>query len=38
MASRAHAHTTVLNAPHAAQMTNPKAVTNLVEQAAATTR
>ncbi|WP_329530427.1 alpha/beta hydrolase [Streptomyces sp. NBC_01450] len=38
MASRAHAHTTVLNAPHAAQMTNPKAVTKLVEQAAATAR
>jgi pimeloyl-ACP methyl ester carboxylesterase len=34
MASRAHAHTTEINAPHAAALTNPRAVTKLVEQAA----
>ncbi|MFF4960743.1 alpha/beta fold hydrolase [Streptomyces sp. NPDC001222] len=36
MASRAHAHTTEVNAPHAVQLTDPGAVTHLVEQAAHT--
>ncbi|MFD7409336.1 alpha/beta fold hydrolase [Streptomyces sp. NPDC059866] len=36
MASRAHAHTTEINAPHAVQLTNPDAVTKIVEQAATT--
>ncbi|MGW1504118.1 alpha/beta fold hydrolase [Streptomyces mirabilis] len=34
MASRAHAHTTEINAPHAVALTNPGSVTELVEQAA----
>lgn len=38
MASRAHARTTEINAPHAAALTDPKAVTNLVERAATATR
>ncbi|MCH5673992.1 alpha/beta fold hydrolase [Streptomyces gilvus] len=38
MASRAHAHTTEINAPHAVQLTNPGTVTKIVEQAATTTR
>ncbi|MET8954253.1 alpha/beta fold hydrolase [Streptomyces sp. NPDC004393] len=36
MASRAHAHTIEVNAPHAVQLTDPGAVTHLVEQAAHT--
>lgn len=36
MAARAHSHAVEVNAPHAAQVTNPGAVTNLIEQAAAT--
>ncbi|MFE9952889.1 alpha/beta fold hydrolase [Streptomyces sp. NPDC005531] len=35
MANRAHAHTVEVNAPHVAALTDPGAVTNLVEQAAA---
>ncbi|SNT62584.1 Pimeloyl-ACP methyl ester carboxylesterase [Streptosporangium subroseum] len=38
MAARAHAHTVKADTPHAAQVTNPEIVTNLIEQAAATTR
>ncbi|MFE6552892.1 alpha/beta fold hydrolase [Streptomyces sp. NPDC057746] len=34
MASRAHAHTTEVDAPHAVQLTNPGTVTKLVERAA----
>ncbi|MFC8830400.1 alpha/beta fold hydrolase [Streptomyces sp. NPDC057137] len=33
MASRAHAHTVEVDAPHAAQLTNPGAVTHLIEDA-----
>jgi pimeloyl-ACP methyl ester carboxylesterase len=36
MASRAHAHTIEINAPHAVQLTDPGAVTKIVEQAATT--
>ena len=36
MAARAHAHTVEANTPHAAQVTNPGIVTNLIEQAAKT--
>jgi hypothetical protein len=38
MAARAHAHTIDADTPHAAQVTNPGIVTNLIEQAAAATR
>ncbi|MFC7386953.1 alpha/beta fold hydrolase [Sphaerisporangium rhizosphaerae] len=38
MAARAHAHTVKAGTPHAAQVTNPEIVTNLIEQATATTR
>ncbi|MGV9647650.1 alpha/beta fold hydrolase [Streptomyces sp. NPDC003554] len=34
MASRAHAHTTEVDAPHGVQLTNPGTVTKLVERAA----
>lgn len=37
MATRAHAHTVEADTPHAAQVTNPGTVTNLIERAAATT-
>jgi pimeloyl-ACP methyl ester carboxylesterase len=37
MAQRAHAHTVEIDAPHAAPLTNPGAVTALVEQAARAT-
>jgi len=37
MAARAHAHTIEVDAPHAAQVTNPGTVANLIEQAAAAT-
>lgn len=36
MADRAHAHTIEADTPHAAQVTNPGIVTNLIEQAAGT--
>jgi pimeloyl-ACP methyl ester carboxylesterase len=36
MAQRAHAHTVEVNAPHVVALTDPGAVSNLVEQAAAT--
>ncbi|MER6352619.1 alpha/beta hydrolase [Streptomyces sp. NPDC001634] len=35
MARRAHAHTVEVNAPHAVALTNPGAVTSLIEKAAA---
>ncbi|MFC4034963.1 alpha/beta fold hydrolase [Streptomyces polygonati] len=38
MAARAHAHTVEANTPHAAQVTDPKIVTDLIEQAARTVR
>lgn len=38
MAARAHAHTIEVDAPHAAQVTNPAIVANLIEQAAVATR
>ncbi|MGJ6969004.1 alpha/beta fold hydrolase [Streptosporangium sp. G11] len=38
MAARARAHTVKADTPHAAQVVNPEIVTNLIEQAAATTR
>ncbi|MDO0924989.1 alpha/beta hydrolase [Streptomyces sp. TG1A-8] len=34
MAARAHARTTEVDAPHAAQLTDPQAVTHLIEEAA----
>jgi pimeloyl-ACP methyl ester carboxylesterase len=37
MAARAHAHTIEIDAPHAAQVTNPGIVANLIEQAAVAT-
>ncbi|MEV6862666.1 alpha/beta hydrolase [Streptosporangium subroseum] len=37
MAKRAHAHITETNAPHAVQLTDPGAVTHLIEDAARTT-
>ncbi|HTJ67070.1 MAG TPA: alpha/beta hydrolase [Actinospica sp.] len=37
MAARAHAHTIEVDAPHAAQVTNPGTVANLIEQAACAT-
>jgi hypothetical protein len=37
MAARANAHTIEADTPHAAQVTNPGIVTNLIEQAANTT-
>ncbi|MFB7292240.1 alpha/beta fold hydrolase [Actinacidiphila glaucinigra] len=37
MASRAHAHTTEIDGPHAVHLTDPKAVTRLIENAATTT-
>lgn len=37
MAARAHAHTIEVDAPHAAQVTNPGTVANLIEQAAVAT-
>jgi pimeloyl-ACP methyl ester carboxylesterase len=36
MAARAHSHTIEADVPHAAQVTNPGIVTNLIEQAAVT--
>ena len=36
MAARAHAHTVEANVPHAAQVTNPGIVANLIERAAVT--
>lgn len=38
MAARAHGHTVEADTPHAAQVTDPGIVTNLIEQAAAATR